>query len=860
MKDYTEIEEDEDDTTVEDPAQAAPSYEQEMPRNPDEDLDAAAEDDPDEAAAAAAEDDPEEAAEAEDGRADANQASADQAPAGGDFDEDASADDTDDARAKDASHDDDQAIVASWPARIAEELRAARHLSASEEPRALVVTRGRAARVPVNALKEAGIYTITPTIGDRRHDAAPKLAHETAQLGTCRNAELFENAYAILECAEECDAQAIFLCGDSSILADDARFLACANHDEIRVFTAVGIDSPATLGWEECEPPADGEDLYESTSWRTCHACGLTFDESDFDERGLSCPSCGTLTRMTSTERIESLLDGGSFEEWDTDLEDVDPLEFPGYVEKLEAQREKTDLSEAVRTGVGSICGMRCAFGFMDSSFFMGSMGHVVGEKVCRLFDRAVEFELPVVIFCASGGARMQEGLVSLMQMAKTACARERHDKAGLLYVSVLTDPTTGGVTASFATLGDIILAEPSALIGFAGKRVIQDTIKQKLPEGFQTAEFALEHGLIDAIVKRADMRDVLAGILSLHAPDEGETSDSEDEPTWSEPEKPITVQEEEEPKKERPPSLAERIPGLRNLVRPSRSTDPERELDRHARRERRALKRAGLGEKPEPGSAWESVQIARNVHRPTSQRYLSSLCEGFIELHGDRAFADDGAIMAGIGWIDDKPVTVIAEEKGSDLSDRIRRNFGCPQPEGYRKAVRLMRQAEKFGRPIICLVDTQGAFCGTGAEERGQGNAIAESLAELAGLQVPVISVLLGEGGSGGALALALADRVAMQEHAVYSVVSPEGCASILWKDRSRAPEAAEAMRMGADEIYSMGLIDEVISEGKAAAHENPDEAVANVCDYIRQTLDEISETPGEELVSARQERFGQY
>ena len=206
------------------------------------------------------------------------------------------------------------------------------------------------------------------------------------------------------------------------------------------------------------------------------------------------------------------------------------------------------------------------------------------------------------------------------------------------------------------------------------------------------------------------------------------------------------------------------------------------------------------------PNRAWESVQLARNVHRPTALSYIDAFVDGFIELHGDRAFGDDGAVVCGLGWIGGRAVTVVAEEKGANLQERIRRNFGCPQPEGYRKSLRVMRQAEKFGRPVVCLVDTQGAFCGTEAEERGQGNAIADNLIALAGLRVPVVSVLLGEGGSGGALALAVADRVAMQEHAVYSVLSPEGFASILWKDRSRAPEAAAVMKMSAAEAWRDG------------------------------------------------------
>ena len=257
---------------------------------------------------------------------------------------------------------------------------------------------------------------------------------------------------------------------------------------------------------------------------------------------------------------------------------------------------------------------------------------------------------------------------------------------------------------------------------------------------------------------------------------------------------------------------------------------------------------------------AWSHVQLARNTHRPTSLAYIGRMVDGFIEMHGDRAFGDDGAIVGGIGWIAGRPVTILAQEKGADLKERIRRNFGCPQPEGYRKSIRLMRQAEKFNRPVVCLVDTQGAFCGTEAEERGQGNAIADNLFELAGLRVPVVSVLLGEGGSGGALALALADKVAMQEHAVYSVLSPEGFASILWKDRTRAPEAAAVMRMGAADVARMGIVDDVISEGDGPAHENPEQAAAEVSAYVRTALDELAGCDPDELIRKRHQRFAKF
>jgi acetyl-CoA carboxylase carboxyl transferase subunit beta len=458
------------------------------------------------------------------------------------------------------------------------------------------------------------------------------------------------------------------------------------------------------------------------------------------------------------------------------------------------------------------------------------------------------------------------------MQMAKVSCAVERLGRAALPFITVLTDPTTGGVTASFAMQGDIILAEPGALIGFAGQRVIRDTIKQELPEGFQTAEFALEHGLIDAIVERSQLRSVLAQILALHAPtdpsrivtyhsvmDALEVGAGAYGTVSVAPEARIVG--ERIRAEEAAAGFLRKVPVVGSLIGRGEEGSAEeadrRELDRYARREAR---RAHVSADAAAGSAWESVQIARNVHRPTAKRYIDGIVEGFIELHGDRAFADDGAIMAGIGWIAGHPVTVIAQEKGATLADRVARNFGCPQPEGYRKSLRLMAQAQKFGRPILCLVDTQGAFCGTEAEERGQGNAIADNLVFMAGLTVPVVSVLLGEGGSGGALALAVGNRVAMQEHAVYSVLSPEGFASILWKDGKRAPEAAEVMKMNARAVFEGGIVDAVISEGEGPAHENPDEAVAAVRDYVREAYEELADLTPDELIAQRQGRFARF
>lgn len=249
--------------------------------------------------------------------------------------------------------------------------------------------------------------------------------------------------------------------------------------------------------------------------------------------------------------------------------------------------------------------------------------------------------------------------------------------------------------------------------------------------------------------------------------------------------------------------------------------------------------------------AAYETVKMARDSERPTGLDYIKNIFRNFIELHGDRRFGDDHAIIGGIGRLNGMPVTVIAIEKGHTPKERTYRNFGAPNPEGYRKALRLMKQAEKFGRPVICFVDTSGAYCGIGAEERGQGQAIAENIMEMTTLCVPVISILIGEGGSGGALALSTSDRVWMLENSVYSVISPEGCASILWKDASKAPEAAQNLKLTAEDAFSMNIIEKILPEQGIGTK--------SFYDYIRKLLfKEIKELEGDtELIQKRYERF---
>lgn len=530
---------------------------------------------------------------------------------------------------------------------------------------------------------------------------------------------------------------------------------------------------------------------------KKCNKCGAAILTEEVKSAGYICPKCQGYFRVHAYERIRMTVDEDSFEEWEKDMEFVNPLEFRGYEEKVKSLKEKTGLSEAVVTGKASIEGNPAVIVVCDGRFLMASMGQVVGEKITRAVERATKEQLPVIIFACSGGARMQEGIVSLMQMAKTAAALKRHSDAGLLYVSVLTDPTTGGVTASFAMLGDVILAEPKALIGFAGPRVIEQTIGEKLPKGFQRSEFLLEHGFIDRIVERKETRTVLGNILQMHHTAQNPVI-----------QKPVqTVEKEQQSVQEK--------------------------------------------------DAWERVTISRKNDRPVGQDYIRILFSDFLEFHGDRCYGDDTAIIGGIARFAGIPVTVIAQAKGKSTKENVAHHFGMPSPEGYRKALRLMKQAEKFKRPILLFVDTPGAFCGIEAEERGQGEAIARNLFEMSSMKVPILSVVIGEGGSGGALALAVADEVWMLENAIYSVLSPEGFASILWKDSKRASEAAAVMKLTAADLKKLGVIEAVIAEPEVYTEETMQSVVFVLQKKITEFLDTHCNFSPEELAAQRYERF---
>ena len=537
-----------------------------------------------------------------------------------------------------------------------------------------------------------------------------------------------------------------------------------------------------------------------------CPKCKKMVNRDRVVKKKYVCYECGAYFRVKTTNRIRMVADLKSFTPWFEDMPVSNPLNYEGYEEKLAETREKTGADEAVTVGQCKVFGEDAVLGICETRFIMGSMGHVVGEKITRAIEKATELKLPVFLFCCSGGARMQEGIISLMQMAKTSAAIKKHGEAGLLYCTILTDPTTGGVTASFAMLGDVIMAEPGALIGFAGPRVIKQTIGQELPEGFQTAEFLLEHGFIDGIVRRENLKKTIYFLIKTHQCREG---------SYAEFRKDAEIHFE-----------------LNEILK-----------------ERSWLTL--------PRTAWEKVKAVRQVERPAATDYMEYIFDTFVEAHGDRYFQDDAAIVGGVAFLDGQPVTVIADVKGKDMKECQKRNFGMPMPEGYRKALRLMKQAEKFNRPIISFVNTPGAFCGIEAEERGQGEAIARNLLEMSALKVPVLCILIGEGGSGGALATAVGNEVWMMENATYSILSPEGFASILWKDSNKAQEASEVMNITAQDLKRLGVIEEIVPEFGGADKKSVEAIGEYMKEHIKLFLEKYQGITGEEIAEQRYQRF---
>jgi len=559
-------------------------------------------------------------------------------------------------------------------------------------------------------------------------------------------------------------------------------------------------------------------------TWVACPRCAAPLYGPRLRHSRRVCPECSHHLPLTLAERIDTLVDAGSFVEADADLAACDPLSFTDtrpYRDRLAEQAARSGRADAAAYGTSTVGGRPVVLCVLDFAFMGGSMGSVVGEKVALAGELALRHRTPLITCSSSGGARMQEGALSLLQMAKTADTMRRLAAAGVPHFCVLADPVYGGVMASFASLADVIVAEPGTRAGFAGPRVIAQTIRQELPAGFQSAEFLLRQGHIDAVVPRSELGAVLERLVAFH-------------------------------------TRVERGAAADRLPRPRTPADPA------ATRTGTAGSTAGFGgdtsdHTPDraPDDAWDGVRLARHPDRPLADEYLAAVVDDFIELRGDRWSEDDPAIRGGLALLDGTPVVVVAHRKGRGTQNAVARNFGMPHPSGYRKARRLMEYAERFGVPLVTLVDTPGAYPGVRAEEGNQSGAIAANLAVLAGLRTPVVAVVVGEGGSGGALALAVSDRLLMLANATLSVISPEGAAAILFGDPGRAPEVARALRLTAPDLVSLGIVDEIVPEPAGGAHTDSEATLTAVRAAITRQVAELSALPIDDLLHDRHRRL---
>ncbi len=520
-----------------------------------------------------------------------------------------------------------------------------------------------------------------------------------------------------------------------------------------------------------------------------CFNCGADLSLSDTYQHYRVCEKCRFHHSISALERIYLLADPTSFEELDQPYA-IMPGASRGnghYQQRIKEAQRRTGLSEAVVTGMCTIGGNPAILVVLDFGFLGGNMGTVAGERIARAFELAAKKKFPVVTVVSSGGARIEEGVLSLVQMAKTvAAAKKLHDN-NLPHISVLTHPTTGEVYASFASLGDIILAEPRAMIGFAPIRVAEQAGEDSTGEIEHTSESHLKHGLIDQIVDRARLRHILSTILDL-----------------------LSARYQLDVKKKGAPYVAP----------------------------------THLPEQP-----WQTIQLARHEERPTALDYILRLTSSFIEIHGDRSYSDDPAIVCGIAELGGQAVVIIGQQRD--------RNEGHTGPEGFRKAKRAMRLAAKFNLPLITLIDTPGAYPGPESEERGIGHAISSTIALLFELPVPVISVNIGQGGSEGALALGVANRILMMENAFFSVISPERAASIFFRDVKRAAELAESLRLTAGDCNELGVIDVVVPEPAGGAHTDAQEAARILKNLILRELLQIQTKTSAKLIKSRYRRF---
>jgi len=521
-----------------------------------------------------------------------------------------------------------------------------------------------------------------------------------------------------------------------------------------------------------------------------CPRCKADVSTDPLYQRLRVCSNCGHHFACSARERIHHLVDPHTFRAF--------KLAIPsGFPDLHRLRLRATHLRKAVITGTANLAQQSVVIVVFDFRFHGGSMSVDVGETITRALEYATEHPLPIIAIISTGGVRIQEGMPALLQMAKTAQAAQEFRRTGRPFISVLCNPTTGGVYASFANLADILLAEPGAVIGFAGPRVAEALLHTKLPANSHHAESAYANGMIDAIVPRANLRITLSQILALTGPGSSLIRTA-----------PLSLQD---------------------------YTQAIEDKQHHEL------------------NAWETVVRVRRVDRPTALDYIRRVCSNFIELHGDRLHGDDPAMVGGLGQFENQPVVVIAQERGQGEEH----HRGSAGPDGYRKAERLMHLAERWHLPIITLVDTPGANPGYESERGGIASAIANCLATLIQIRVPTVSLIIGEGTSGGALALAVTDRVLMMEHATFSVISPEGASAILFGDASHASQAAENLGLDARDLLRRGIIDCIVPEPPEGGQVQPQAAIEEAKRALSKTLTELRSSRDAERLSARRERY---
>lgn len=537
--------------------------------------------------------------------------------------------------------------------------------------------------------------------------------------------------------------------------------------------------------------------------WIKCESCGHLVYYKDYKTNHYICPRCGRAFIMTPKQRFDLLFDNIEWERIKLPTTSDDPLHFvdrKSYRDRLAESRAETGYNDAITTADGTIDGIPTTVCVLNGDFMLGSMGRTAGDSIVASMEHAIETRHPFIMVTCSGGARMQENILSLMQMARTVVAVNKLHANGIPYIVLLTDPTFGGVTASFAMLGDIHIAERGARIGFAGRRVIEQNIREKLPSNFQTAEYLYDHGMVDMVVARDELHNTLGKILRV-----------------------LTKQPH--------------TPSAINVKTPVQDNKKVR----------------GMGET----DAYDKVLLARNENRPHFLDYINGIVEDWTYLAGDRLFGEDPAMCGGIGYWRDIPAVIIGQEKGRTIETRQLHRFGMPNPEGYRKAQRLMRLAEKFNLPLVSLFDTAGAFAGSAAEERGQSQAIAASISTGLSIKTPYVAVNVGEGGSGGAIAIGTGDRVLMLENTIYSVIAPESCASILWKDNKYKATAAAAMKLTARDMADLNVIDKIVDEPSGGAHTDWQTTMEMLATAVSDQITELQKIPVDELPARRAEKF---